>query len=241
MRKTLLIAAAALAASVISSQAQGAVYSQNIVGYVNVPETAGGFSLEAPPLDADGTGTNNTLASLYPNAAYGDKIFVFNQASSQYGLYQYTKYTANHQSTTNWVDPSGNLASTFTINPGQSVFYNASVNETNTYVGVVLSGSLVNNNVPAAGKFNLVSSEVPLTGGITTTLGYIPNYGDKVYLFSSGSYGLYQYTKYTANHQSTTNWVDPSGNQNEPVIAVGQGFWLNPSTANTWVQVFTNN
>ena len=34
MKKTLLIAAAALAASVISSQAQ--VYSQNIVGYANV-------------------------------------------------------------------------------------------------------------------------------------------------------------------------------------------------------------
>ncbi|HUC86042.1 MAG TPA: hypothetical protein VL970_12670, partial [Candidatus Acidoferrales bacterium] len=69
MRKTLLIAAAALAVSVISSRAQ--VYSQNIVGYINVPETAGALSLEAPQLDLDGTGTNNTLSSLYPNPSIG--------------------------------------------------------------------------------------------------------------------------------------------------------------------------
>ena len=43
MKKTLLIAAAALVAGVISSEAQ--VYSANIVGYVNVVMPAGALVL----------------------------------------------------------------------------------------------------------------------------------------------------------------------------------------------------
>ena len=47
MRKTLLIAAAALASSVISSQA--GVYSQNIVGYANIVTPNGGTYLVTVP------------------------------------------------------------------------------------------------------------------------------------------------------------------------------------------------
>ncbi len=54
--KTLLIAAAALAATVISSEAQ--VYSANVVGYVNVV-LQGGYNLEANPFD-DGNGNHLT-------------------------------------------------------------------------------------------------------------------------------------------------------------------------------------
>ncbi len=54
--KTLLIAAAALAAAVTSSQAQSTVYSQNIVGYVNqVLPGAGVFTSVVAPLQ----GTTN--------------------------------------------------------------------------------------------------------------------------------------------------------------------------------------
>ncbi len=60
--KTLLIAAAALAAGVISSQAQ--VYSANIVGYANVVCPASTLVLLANPLD-NGTNTaNDVFASL---------------------------------------------------------------------------------------------------------------------------------------------------------------------------------
>jgi len=237
MRKTLLIAAAALAASAITSQAQ--VYSQNIVGYVNIPETANGFSLEAPALDMDGTGTNNTLASLFPAPALGDNLYLYSASAGQYQLYQYTHKAINHVQTTNWFDPNGNVASTFKINPGQSYFYNAAVAETNTYVGVVLQGTLTNPNVPVAGGFALVSSQVPLAGGLTSTLGYVPTLGDNVYLYQGGAYALYQYTHKAINHVQTTNWFDPNGNVNEPQIAVGQGFWLNPVGTTTWTEVFT--
>jgi hypothetical protein len=62
--KTLLIAAAALVAGIVSSEAQ--VYSANIVGYVNVSGNANQFALIANPLD-NGTNTgNDELSSLPP-------------------------------------------------------------------------------------------------------------------------------------------------------------------------------
>ncbi len=60
MKKTLLIAAAALVAGVVSSEAQ--VYSANIVGYVNVTCPAGAQVLVSNPLD-DGTNQANDLLS----------------------------------------------------------------------------------------------------------------------------------------------------------------------------------
>ena len=65
--KTLLIATAALAASLASSMAQ--VYSQNVVGYVNtiVPANSvgNGFALIANPLIT----TNSDLTSVIPPAS----------------------------------------------------------------------------------------------------------------------------------------------------------------------------
>jgi hypothetical protein len=252
MKKTLLIAVAALATGIISTTAQAQnVYSQNIVGYVNIPETAGGFNLESVPLDADGTGTNNTFASVYSNPAVGDNVYVFNISSGQYDTYSYLKKTTGHGTSavtvTNWYDPSGNVANNDNLNPGQGVFYNAAVNETNTFVGNVLVGTWTNSNVPPANGFNLVSGQISVGGGLTTVLGYQPNIGDNVYLFnvSSGQYDTYSYLKKTTGHGTSavtvTNWYDPSGNANEPQISVGQGFWLNPASTTSWTMTYTNN
>ena len=57
--KKLILAAAALAVSLASSQAQSNVYSVNIVGYINVPLTTAN-TLLSNPFD-DGT---NTLVSI---------------------------------------------------------------------------------------------------------------------------------------------------------------------------------
>jgi len=250
--KALLIAAAALAAGVMSSQAQSSVYSQNIVGYVNIPETAGGFSLEAPPLDLDGTGTNNTLSTLYPAPTIGDNVYVYSTSLSEFVVYQYLKKTTGvppHQTTvTNWYDPNANIVNSELgiINPGQGVFYNAAANETNTYVGNVLlgNGTVTNNYVPSANGFNLVSSILPISGGLETSLNYIPSIGDNVYIYTNNQYAVYQYLKKTTGvppHQTTvTNWYDPNANIDQPIIQVGQGFFLNPAVTPIWTQSTTN-
>ena len=61
MKKTLLIAAATLAAGVISIQAQ--VYSQNIVGYMNQTLVPGYANL----CNTFDIGTGNTLTNMIQN------------------------------------------------------------------------------------------------------------------------------------------------------------------------------
>jgi hypothetical protein len=238
--KALLITAAALAAGVITSQA--AVYSQNVVGYVNIPEVAGQFSLEAPALDLDGTGTNNTISTVYPNPSIGDQVYLYNPVSG-FDIVTYEIQTTRSGSTTNWIDGNtGNPAASAPLNVGQSVYYLPAITKTNTFAGVVLSGSFTNHNIPPANQFNLVGSQIPYGGGLTTVLNYQPNIGDQVYTFNAISgFDVITYEIQTTRSGSSTNWVDGNtGNPGEPQISVGQGFWLVPAAANTWSETYTN-
>jgi hypothetical protein len=89
----------------MSSQAQG-VYSQNIVGYVNIPLTNGVLALVAPALDLDGTGTNNTVASVFSTPAIGDTVYVFN--GSGYTALNFKVVGTGHPvvNVTNWFNGS---------------------------------------------------------------------------------------------------------------------------------------
>jgi len=62
--KTLLLAVGALAAGLVTSQAQP-VYSANVVGYMNVPLPSGQYISMANQLDFDGTGTNNNVGTVF--------------------------------------------------------------------------------------------------------------------------------------------------------------------------------
>jgi hypothetical protein len=222
--KTLLIAAAALVAGVVSSEAQ-TVYSVNVVGYVNVPLIEG-FNLVANPLDADGTGTNNTIISVFTNnLPVGTVIYEWTGVT-----YNQSSYAANKAHTaTNW---TANLP----LNPGQGIWVaipvgaygGGSSNVTTT--GTVLQGNLSNPNIAGPG-FTILSSQVPISGALTTNLNYIPSVGDVVYTYSGGSYVQ---SSYAANKAHTaTNWVP-----NEPSFTVGQGFWLNSSSGAPWTNNF---
>src|ERR1035437_5593742 len=138
MKKTLLMAAAALAAGIITSQAQ--VYSQNIVGYVNLLLSNGVFSLVSPALSNDTTGTNNTISSVFTTPAIGDTVYVFN--GTGYDFLQYTVQGSGHPVVyvTNWFNGL-TVAANYPLNPGESVFYLPATNETVTLVGTVLTGT----------------------------------------------------------------------------------------------------
>jgi len=235
MKKTLLIAAAALAAGVITSQAQ--VYSQNIVGYVNIPLTAGVLQVVSPALDADGTGTNNTISTVFGtnNVSLGDSVYAYN--GTGYDSLSYSKQGHGASAVTGWF-LNGSLANNYVINPGVSVFYLPFVSETNTQVGTVLQGTnLVNTYVAPAGGISLVSSIVPIAGGVTTTLGYTPSIGDSIYVYNNGGYDAYSYSKQGHGVSAVTGWF-LNGVQTEPNIPVGSGFWLSPFTTTTWTQSF---
>jgi len=147
--KTLLIAAAALAATVISSEAQSTVYSANVVGYVNVVMPAGQLVLVSNPLD-DGT---NTTTSLGQNLANKSQIQIWNGAG----------FTATSKAGGVW---SPDLS----IPVGTGFFVNSKTTITNTFVGTVIpaNNSSTTNALPA-GALVLVGSTIPYAGDLNDT------------------------------------------------------------------------
>lgn len=220
MSKTLLIAAAALAGSVISSQAQ--VYSQNIVGYINVPLVTG-YTPLANQLDLDGTGTNNTVATVFgTNLLAGTTVLAWETSIAGY-------------TSANWISSKGTLkwagdtnGVSAALNEGRGVFVQSPSANSLTLVGTVLQGT---NDIGLVAGYNLVSSVAPISGGVSTTLGYAPSVGDAVLLWSTASQG---YTSYNyISSKGTLKWA-PS----EPQIAVGQSFFIQAAAAETWTNSF---
>jgi len=204
--KTLLIAAAALAVGVISSQAQ--VYSQNIVGYVNVSVPTGAYQIISNPLDAP----TNTLNYLIPNPPPGSLFYKYTTGSG------YTIYTFDEFDLV-WL-PNGNAS----LSPGQAGFLKlpTGVTYTNTFVGNALTGSLTN-SIPAG--YAQVSSKLAI-GGSITNLSYPASPGDLVYKYTPGS----GYTIYTFDEFDLV-WL-PS----VPSFNVGEGFFSFKTAPANWIQ-----
>jgi hypothetical protein len=117
---------------------------------------------------------------------------------------------------------------TATLNPGQGCFLENPGPATQvTFIGTVPEGTLV---TPLAAGFNMVSSQVPQAGLVTTDLGFTPNDQDVVYQFdcATKTYFLNVY-----DLSGVGGW-DPV----EPYISVGESFWINSQTAGSWVRIF---
>lgn len=230
--KTLLIAVAALAVGILTSSAQ--TYSQNVVGYVNINLNNGVLACVSPALDLDGTGTNNTIATVIgtnvPTATY---VYALNSSG---GFDQLVYKSSGHPAVTAWYLGTA-VANNYPINPGQGVFILPGGDTTITEVGTVLQGPLSNSYVPAlAGGIGLVSSQVPIAGGVTTALSYTPTLGDIIFVYDP-IVGYDQYIYKASGHPAVTGWYIGT-TLSEPQINVGQGFWLQPKNAG---EVWNNN
>jgi len=227
--KTLLIAAAALAAGLMVSSAQ--TYSQNVVGYVNL-NLGTGFNMVANQLDADGTGTNNTIQGVFSNSLPPGS-YVYKYVDNGWVVSSYAKSGHGTGATTNW-DSNGILSA----NPGEGLFVQVPSPVTASVVGIVLQGALSNPNIPPAGGFCLLSAQVPIAGDITTNLDYIPQLNDYVFLWNpadnggQGGFDSYSYAKSGHGTGAVTNW-SPSLQ-----IGVGQGLFLDTSAGSSWPVTF---
>jgi len=86
---------------------------------------------------------------------------------------------------------------------------------------------------------------VPQAGGIQSILGYTPNLGDSVLLFdqSTGGYDSYEYSTYSLGGHPphwATGWHN-GGIPEEPVINVGESFWIEPTNSTVWDRYFIPN
>jgi hypothetical protein len=144
--KTLLLAAAALAATVISSQAQ--VYS-GVVGYVSTTLPANTLVLAANPLD-NGTNDLNSLLAALPS-------------KSQVQFWNGSGFTICNKTTSWSPDP--------TLPPGTGFFIKTPSSQTNTFVGAVdpLPGGGTTTNALTANVITLVGSQIPYATDLNDT------------------------------------------------------------------------
>ena len=170
--KTLLVAAAALAATVVASKAQ-TVYSQNVVGYVNVTCPGNAFTLLANQLDF-GPGSNNVnnvlssgpISASAP-AGYAQSVLLV-WTGSGFGFLDY--YNSGDASAIlgpgtpgGWYNGSFVLA-TNNLGPSQAVFLsNPGANPiTVTLTGQVDQGT--NKQIAVTPGDNFYSEPAPLAG-----------------------------------------------------------------------------
>ena len=227
--------AAALAASVISSQAQ--VYSQNVVGYANVSTPAGGTFAISIPFKV---GVSNGANEIWPTPALpdGSSLLLWNGAG-------YTTYLSDSGSSSLWDDDGGNpLAGAPVVPVGKAAFLIPFASTTNTFVGTV-SVNVGTSNVTtlASGGTFFVAPVVPYAGSITngnpttgaggpglSSLNGLPD-GSSLLIWTGAGY-----TTYLSDSGSPSLWDDDGGNPITfaPSIKVGQGFFVIPFATFNW-------
>ena len=219
--KSLLAAAAILAAGVATSMAQSNVYSLNVVGYYNVGLT-NGFNLVANQLDKDGTGTNNTLVSvLGTNLPSLTRVYAFDPVA---GAYSFATLIGG-----NW--SGANLAAVNAkLQPGQGVFVqipgSATLPQTLTVVGEVRQGAL---STPVGAYYQILASQVPQAGLIQTDLGYTHVALDRTY----------QWIPTAQAYGSPRTFAAGVWNGGQPSLAVGEALFLQGHAGSAWNRNFT--
>jgi len=246
--KTLLIAVAALAAAVTSSQAQTTVYSQNVVGYVNITVPAGQLQLSGNQLD---TGSN-TLDNVFSGPGLvSTKTSVLEFNGVAYNQYTYLN-CADSPSTpgvAGWYNATlVEVGHTNIFNVGQGLFINNGANAAITVptVGQVLQGT----NLFAVGTgLNVYAVPQSLAGlPLDNTNINFPVVSTKTsYLqFNGTAYNQYTYlncadsptTPGQAGFWNATLTVDEDTNPAAWPIAGGAFFVNNPLAPTVWTNVF---
>jgi len=232
--KTLLIAAAALAVGVISSQAQ--VYSQNVVGYVNQTIAPGAYQIVGNQM-VNGSDVNQTNGNVNtvllngfvsspndpPSTSSNSVLYVWNGVS--YASYYF--FTAADANTWNgtpvagWYDLLGNMAN-FNLSANKAAFiqnHSASA-MTVTTVGNVLQGTNAIYTITAG--YNLICLAEPISTnpivagyGLPANMTSAPNdpptinSNDAIFVWNGVSYATYYY--FTAADANTWNGTPVAG------------------------------
>jgi len=237
------MAAAALAASVISSQA--GVYSQNVVGYANIPAAAGKNTLlTCQFVIGASNGVNEVFGESLPP---GSEVLTYNGTGYDIALFDNTLGAGAPE----WYngDETAALTTLPTIPPGKGFFLISQGNITNTFAGAIaVNVGSSNSMVLAVGKNNLVGSVVPYAGLVTNgtaatggpNLNNLPA-GSELLFYSNGSYNIALFDNTLGagspnwyNGDETAAYVDPTTGGNVPSISVGQAFFVIPQGAYTW-------
>jgi hypothetical protein len=220
--KTLLIAAAAMAAGIMVASAQ--TYSQNVVGYVNI-NLASGYTAIANQMDFDGTGTNNTLFTVFgTNLPAPTTVYAWSTAGNTFNFCTWSSTKSGKA----WSGDTNDVQ--LALQPGKGVFVNCPLATNITVVGTVLQSNTIPVNTVVLGSgYNFASSAPPLSGALQTNLNYIPTVGDAVYIWDPVAQSYDANSPYTyASTKSGAHWTPV-----QPVAKVGQSVFIQTS-GTTW-------
>lgn len=256
-----------MVAGFVSAQAD-TVYSQNVVGYINITVPAGGFQFFGNQLvnGSDVAKTNNNIQSVLssglvssPAGNINTKFYFWNGGGYDIFAY-YTGADAAEQFDpsfgSGWYDTSGNFASVALkqgAGGGHFIKNPASTNITITVVGQVLQGTNVYTIAPG---FNTYTFAEPVSTNLNSSLVNFPatssaagNINDQYFHFNGSGYDiLTYYTSADAAEQFDPSfgdgWYDTSGNLGSANPAlfpkVGEGFFIKhrAGTTVTWTNKF---
>jgi len=241
--KSLLLGAAALAASVATSMAAN-VYSVNVVGYVNLTVYPG-FNMLANQLDVDGVDTVGTVLNGGTPTSGFDGLELLKFSNNNYSFDVWAD-NVNDVGFIGWYDNISDNPSTNTIPPGTGFFlFNPyTSNCTVTIAGSVLQGT---NTTTMRPGFTLAGVQVPqaITLDRTATNNFPAIEGMEYLVFTNtghgGGYAVGDTYADNVNDVGFIGWYDNiTNNQVFPTPAVGQGFFMfNPTlTPTNWTRFF---
>lgn len=229
--KSLLAAAALVAAGVLSSEAQNNVYSLNVVGYVNV-QILPGYNLISNPLKdtANPTAAINPALTNAPALADSSSLFGWDE-----GAQDFTQPSIWVASESVWYDAGGENLSTATVPRGTSFFIkNEGGAATLTLVGEVPQGQDVRAIIPA---YSFGADFVPVSQEISTN-GFPVADSSTIQTFDPTIGALGDYSQPLIGDSG--GWLDGNGDPAVFAPQVAQG-WLysNPGSSANWTRNFT--
>lgn len=241
MKKTLLMAAAALAAGIITSQAQP-VYSQNVVGYVNAVYGNTSYTMAANPLSVGTNGADQVFGTQLPD---GTLIYLWNGINNFNVVTYDAGLAASLSMTSPWFNGDETAAASApTVAPGTGFFLLPPTRFTNTYVGNVVAavGTTVTNSL-IAGNYNMVGSDIPYAGSLTNAaINFVPPDGTLIYQWNGvNNFNVSTYDAGLAASLSLTSpWFngDETAVASAPIISAGEGYFILPPTPYKWTQSF---
>lgn len=236
--KSLLLAGAALALSLATSQATP-VYSQNVVGYANVPMVNNSTYLLTIPFTI---GNSNGANEVWPLSGGNPTIPDFSEMLIWNGA-GYDGYLSDSSSGSLWDDLDYNALPGAPVIPvGGAFFMIPTANVTSTFAGSVavpIGGSktvtLLNNvtymlscYVPYSGAVNAGTSAGG--GPALNAANGLPDFSELL-IWNGGGYD-----GYLSDSGSGSGWDDLDYNAlvTAPSIGVAQGFFLIPTGNFTW-------
>ena len=239
MKKTLLIAAAALAVAVTSSQAQ--VYSANVVGYYNLTMPSTGYNFVSVQLNV---GVSNGASEVLGTIPDGTQILTWNPSAATFVVNFYDTGAGATLPAASWyMSDYSTITNQPVLKPGTALFVVPSSNVTNTFVGTVISSN-VNNLVNG---YNMAASALPLGGASTNTLYNLNGIPDGTqtlrWNFATQKYVINFYDTGAGATVPGASWYmsDYSTATNAPNFSVGEGLFIVPAGAYAYSQTYTNN